>query len=385
MEIGFFSSKFPYKEIYNNYKIGGSVLSSYYLIHNLLKLGHKIYVFTSSRYFKDSFSKDNNINVYRYGSLKILSSNISPNLFYKPLKHKFDICHVSFDIPPAPFSALKYIKKYEIPLVVTYHGDWIENYGGFIRKFGVKLSNRYITENLLDSADIIISPSINNIKNSKYLSKYEEKVTIIPNGININEFNINISKKEVRKKLGLSNDNNIILFLGHLSPHKGPEILLESLPLILKEIPQTEIIFIGKGILKEKLQNKAKKLQIEKKIKFLGEIWDNSTKSLYFRASDVFVLPSLSESFGIVNLEAMAFGIPIVASNVGGVPDLIQNDVNGYLFPPNDIKRLSELLIYTLKNKNKVEKMAKRNISKVKDYSWEKIAKKTELIYEELL
>ena len=125
---------------------------------------------------------------------------------------------------------------------------------------------------------------------------------------------------------------------------------------------------------------------MDENIEFLGFI-DESLKPLYFKASDIFCLPSttMAESFGIVNLEAMASGIPIVSSKLGGIPDIVKDGENGLLVKPGDVEGLADALIYLLKNEDVREKMGDDGRKKVENYSWEKIAEETDKIYKKLL
>lgn len=121
-------------------------------------------------------------------------------------------------------------------------------------------------------------------------------------------------------------------------------------------------------------------------VKFAGFVKEE-LKPLYYKASDIFVLPSTRkhESFGIVNLEAMACGLPIVASKIGGVPDIVKDGENGLLVPPRDSEALADAIIYLLENEDVRRKMSKRGREMVKNYSWDKIAEQYEEVYEEVL
>lgn len=110
---------------------------------------------------------------------------------------------------------------------------------------------------------------------------------------------------------------------------------------------------------------------------------EDGLKPLYYKAADVFILPSTmnTESFGIVNLEAMACGVPIVASNIGGIPDIVKDGENGLLVQPKNTEALANAIIYLLENEDMKKKLGLNGKMKVKNYSWEKIAEKTEAIY----
>lgn len=387
MKIGYFSSKYPYSYSDPNYICGGSVFATQSLVNEISKLGNEVKVFTSSKDSNNHFESDSHIEIYRYATnLKLMSSNISLGLFHKPLKHDVDLVHVSFDIPPGPFAGLRYAKKKKVPLVVTYHGDWDTNYGSIIRKMGVSLSNKLVVNDLLSYADIIISPSKIYLETSDYLAKFEEKITVIPNGVNINEFEGNVSKTKSRKILKLPIHEKLILFFGYLSPYKSPDILLKALPIILDKISNVKLVFAGSGDMMDDLKKLSVELGVERQVLFAGFIEKNN-RHLFYKAADVFCLPSSmkTESFGIVNLEAMASGIPVVASNYGGIPDVIKDGENGLLIPPNDPDSLAKALIKLLKNDNKREKMGINGKNKAKNYSWTKIAKKTNELYNKVM
>ena len=394
MKIGYFITFFPYKDLlddvnyYKRYTHAGAETAAYYLALNMAKKGHEVNVFTTSINSKDALEKHENVNIYRYGTnLKIEKSNISLKLFIEPLKHELEIVHAhSPAIPSSDLPGLRYAKKKKMPLIITYHGDTLETFGSFIRRVGVSFYNKYLLEKVLSYAKVIISPSEYYINESRFLGKYRDKIVTIPNGINIEDFDIPYSKEECREKLDLSANENIILFVGNLIDYKGPDILVKAMPEILKSIPNVKLVFVGSGRLRGELEELSKRVDVEKHVKFAGFVKE-SLKSLYYKASDVFVLPSTmsSESFGIVNLEAMACGIPIVASKIGGIPDVVKESETGLLVPPKNPYVLADAIIYLLENEGVRNKMSKNARKSVEDYSWGKITEETEKIYKEVI
>ena len=388
MKIGYFVDHFPYKDRhFEQYHIGGAEMAAYNLAINIAQRGNEIEVFTTSIDSKDSIEKYRNMTVYRYGTnFRVLTSNISYGMFRKPITHDINIAHEHFDIPHGPFAGLRYAKKKNVPLVVTYHGDWEEGYGGVIRRISMCFHNKYLVDKILSYADVIISPSRCYIGGSSFLRKYKDKIVVIPNGINIREFDISYSKEECRKKLELPLDKKILLFFGYLSPYKGPDVLVKAMPRIVKVVTDTELIFAGKGVMKEELEDISVKLGVEKSVKFAGFVEDD-LKQFYYKAADVFVLPSMlsTECFPLVNLEAMACGTPIVASKIGGIPDAVKEGENGLLVQPRDSEKLAEAIIYLLENEGVRERMGKKGSEKASEYSWERIAEETEKVYEGLV
>ena len=387
MKIGYFINHFPYKIGHSQYWSGGSGNSAYHLATHMALRGHEISIFTTSIDSKASIEKYENMVVYRHPTnFRIMNSSMSLNMFLNATKYKVDILHAHLTNSVNEFIIPRYTKRKNIPLIVKYHGDPEKNMGGIIYKIGVFFYAKYILDKVLSRADVIISPSEYYINESRFLGKYRDKIVVIPYGINIDEFDIGHSKEECRKKLGLPFDGDIILFVGTLSLFKGPDVLLKAMPKVIKSIPNAKLIFVGSGPMREGLERQSRKLGVERHVKFPGFV-EGDLKAMYYRAADVFCLPSTmcTESFGIVNLEAMACCVPIVASKMGGIPAVVRDEENGLLVHPKDSGVLADTIIYLLGNENVRERMGKHGRKKVTDYSWERIAEETEKIYEGLI
>ena len=392
MKIGYFINRFPYKNHFNDtkyleqYWLAGSENVAYHLATNMALRGHKISIFTTSIDSKPLIEKYENLDIYRHPTnFRIMNRNISFSLFLESAKYQVDIIHAHLSNSLNEFAIPRYTRK-NIPLVITYHGDPERDLGGIIYKTGVFFYAKYILNKVLSYADVIISPSEYYIDESRFLGKYRDKIVVIPNGINMEDFDIQYSKEECREKLGLPVDENMILFVGNLSPYKGPDVLIRAMSEISKKVPDTKLVFVGRGRMKEELEKLCKNTGVERNVKFAGFV-EESLKPLYYKAADVFVLPSMmiTESFGIVNLEAMACGVPIVASKIGGVPDVVKDGENGLLAPPKNSEALAEAIIYLLENEEVRRKMGKNGRKKVENYSWDEIANKTERLYELIL
>ena len=388
MKLSHFITRFPYKNKVadENYTARGAGAVVNGLSSVLAQKGHEISIFTASVNSKDKFEEYNGIKVYRYGTnFSIASGRFSFGLLKNPLKYSTDLVHVHITVPMGDIAGLRCAKKKNVPFVVTYHGDLQEDMGGFIRKASVYFYNKYILNKVLSYADVIISPSEYYINESRFLGKYRDKIVVIPNGINVKDFDIGYSKEECRKKLSLPLNDEIILFLGKISLHKGPDVLIKAMPKIIKEVPDAKLVLVGSGGMREELEMLSKKLSIEKNVKFAGFVGDTFEKALYYKAADVFVFPSFMEIFGIVNLEAMCCGIPIVASKVGGIPEVVKDGENGLLVPPRDPEALADAIIYLLENEAVRDRMGKNGRERVKGYSWGRIAEETEKVYLDLI
>ncbi|MBI5680823.1 MAG: glycosyltransferase family 4 protein [Methanobacterium sp.] len=391
MKIGYFISHFPYIKHVNDvnydkeYAHGGTEIAAYNLALNIAKK-HDVEIFTTSIDSEDAVEHNDNLKIHRYATnLKISSANLSSKILYKPLSHEIDITHAHYNMPYSDYVALRYAKKKNVPFVVTYHADAQDSGGNFIRNLATFIYNRTLLKKVLKGADVIIATSNSFINESRFLGDFKEKIRVIPNGINIEEFEINLSKEECKAKLGLPLNKKIILFLGNIVSYKGPDILIKAFNEIKDEVEDVELVFAGRGEMQGELIKMANDLGIIDNIRFTGYV-DEELKPIYFKSADIFCLPSITkaEAFGIVNLEAMACGVPIIASRLGGIPDIVKNEENGLLVNPNDSKSLADAILFLLKNEDIAQKMGNKGKRMVKDYSWEKIAEETDKIYKEL-
>lgn len=394
MKIGYFTSCFPYKnpltgEITGSYIGGGVELGSYNLALNMAKRGHEVFVFTTSIDSRKSIEVYDKIKIYRYPSnFTVGQCPISLPLLYEPLFSNvdLDIVHARMGNLPAPLTALLYAKKMKKKLVVSYHGDWVGGFGGIKRRIGVLFFNNFLCDGLLRAADSVIALSKNHVTESRFLKKYSKKLVYIPNGVNLEEFDILYSKEECRSTLGLPVDGKIILFVGSLISRKAPDVLLESMKEVLIKHPDAYLFFVGNGPLRNELENLAVNLHVQDNVKFAGYISDSTTKAQYYKAADLFVLPSLEgEAFPNVLLEASVCGLPLVVSGCECFKAIVKDGCNGLLTKTGDKNDLAEKIIFLLNNEKELSKMGYNAFDLVKNLSWEKIAQDTERFYTTLI
>jgi glycosyltransferase involved in cell wall biosynthesis len=391
MKIAYFCGKYPYfgntMVPNDSYFCGGSIVAAFKLANELAKNNHECSVFTTSYDGNEEFEMHDHLNVFRYPTnFRLFSSNISLKLAYRPLQYSADIVHIHFDLPPTPLWGYFYAKIKNKPLIITYHGDWLDNYGGSLRRIIVKIVNVLIVDRILSKADIIISPSQYYISESQFLKKYQEKIRVIPNGVDFDQSAIKYSKSECREKLGLPKDSKIIMYLGALTPRKGPDILIRSIFELSRSDPDIRLLVCGTGELESALKNLAAKLDLEKNVKFCGYI-DESQKNVYFRASDIFCLPSTrsTEVFPLVLLEASACGLPLVVSDLETFRCIVQWGYNGLFTKRENIQDLAEKIKYLLQNEDERTRMGSNARALAEQLSWAKVAADTSACYRELL
>jgi|LGVF01.1.fsa_nt_gb glycosyltransferase involved in cell wall biosynthesis len=209
----------------------------------------------------------------------------------------------------------------------------------------------------------------------------EEKIRVLYNFVDLEKFNPEVlkkyDKKGQREKIGIRGDDFVIGFAGRLSKVKGSEYLIKSIHYIIN-IPNFKVLIAGDGIERIKLEKIAEKLNIKEKIIFWGYVKDILK---FYEIIDVLVVPSKFESFGISTIEAQACGIPVIASNVGALNEVIKNDENGLLFEFANEKELAEKIELIEKDKELRERLVKNGVFSVKKYSLEKYLNKLNLIY----
>ena len=209
-----------------------------------------------------------------------------------------------------------------------------------------------------------------------------DKHVKIHSGVDIEKFKQNsVNAVEKKRSLGLDQNGFVVGFIGWLLPIKGPMHLLMAMESVWQNCDDAVLVYIGKGELDVDLRAEAMKISANGRINFLG--WRDDVHEI-MPVFDIFVLPSLNEGMGRVLVEAMAAGKPIVASNVGGIPDLVQHEYNGLLVPPGDEKALAAAIMELIKDPGKAKAMGQRGRERCHQFSLESMIDKLDQLYMEL-
>lgn len=208
-----------------------------------------------------------------------------------------------------------------------------------------------------------------------------KNIEVIPSGIDLNKFKIQNSKSKIREKLGIR-DEFVIMTVARLEKVKGIQYLIEAFYILNSklQVPNSKLIIIGDGSQRNNLVNLVKKLSLEDRVIFLGEV-SNPKIPETLAAADCFVLPSLKEGFGIAILEAMAAGLPVIATNVGGIPDIIKQAIDGILVPPKNPSAIAEAMIKIYTQPDFAQNLVKNATVNLEKYNWQDIAKRVYKIY----
>ena len=184
--------------------------------------------------------------------------------------------------------------------------------------------------------------------------KDKNKLTKIAPGIDTEHFRP-LDGRELREKYGIA-DRATIVSVGRLVHRKGQDRLVEAMPLVLKEIPEAHLVFIGEGPHRKRLDELVKKFKLENHVTFIGRI-QYSDLPRHFSLGDIFAMPSRSrlfglevEGLGIVYLEASACGLPVVGGNSGGAPDAVKEGITGFVVDGNKLPEIADRIITLLKD-----------------------------------
>ncbi|MBI2654824.1 glycosyltransferase family 4 protein [Candidatus Woesearchaeota archaeon] len=288
-------------------------------------------------------------------------------------KYNPEVIHAHWLIPQGIIaSMLKGDKK----LIVTIHGsDLFPLKNPFFKS---------LQRNVLKSCDICtVNSEATKNELIKRFPEYKNKAIIIPMGVDTQLF-----KKNDKLKISKYKNNKIILFAGRLNEQKGAEYLIKAMAIVNKRIKNAKLLVIGEGEHKKELQKIAYSLNIDN-IEFLGPINQRGLAD-YYNTADVFVLPSVTsrigtESQGLVLLEAMSCGTPVIGTNTGGIPSIVKNNQTGILVNERNENELSNAITKIMSDRKLLQKLSTNGIKFVKNnYSWDIVAKKFDDLYKKM-
>lgn len=289
----------------------------------------------------------------------------------KKKKIEFDLIHSHFTWSMGYVGA-RLKEKYNVPFIITAHGYDIYDLPFRDEEWSERI------EYVLNSADYVITVSNSNLECIKKLD-VKTPVKVIPNGFRPDLFYPKNSE-ECKKILQLPSDKETILTVGNLVEIKGHKYLIEAMNEVVKHRKDVLCIIVGSGKLKNKLEKQIKKLKLEDHVKLVGGK-PHDEIPIWVNAADLFVLPSLRESFGVVQIEAMACGKPVVATYNGGSEEIITSGDYGLLVKPANPEELAEKILIGLDMEWDYEKI----FEYAKQFTWENAAKNILEVYKTVL
>jgi len=365
-------------------KIDGSIRVVYDLSRKLVDRGHDVYLLTRRLPGTSPIEIVDGIYVVRVGpsgatlfdrSLFSLRQGLE---VLKILKSRyFDVIHSHGCAPGVAGIVGKCFRK--VPVVISFHGHqllWPKSVR-WKGKTALKLEI-WLERTIVRRADFIVAQSI-GIKNffiNLFGSEISEKIKIIPNGVDLDTFDAQITQREVEMP------SPMILSVGTLARVKGFDILIKAMPMVLRKYPQAKFIIVGEGPQKSYFHTLAKRLGVEDSLVLTGQAIGSRLKHFY-RMASVVVLPSYSEFFGLVVLEAMAMCKPVISTKVLGPSDIIINGENGLLTEPGDSKKLADAIIHLLSDQELAKNIVFRGRRTVKEkYDLNVVVEQHERLYD---
>ena len=357
----------------------------------LAKLGHEVHLITR---WREGQADVDYINGHYYHRCKFdpnpnrltFAHNMSKSFVAR--LHEIEKAHGKFDVIHGHdwhvVDALHDLKNEGRVVVLTFHsteygraggrfGDWWEFkeisgkewYGGYIANLVTTVSNAMKGELC-------------------WLYKIPpDKIEVIPNAIDLEKFPLKVDPGRIKEKYGIHPLAPMVLFIGRLDHQKGPDLLVEAIPRVLSNRGDTKFIFAGRGGMGPSLERRSAELYVDWATRFLGWVPFQQALEL-LNSADIVCIPSRNEPFGIVLLEAWATGRPVVATDVGGLGENIENFVDGvkvYLSPESVAWGIN----FLLNNPDVMNAISKNCREKVREFGWSNVARKLERAYKRAL
>jgi len=379
LKIGIFTDSYkPYTS--------GVVTSISTFKEELTQLGHEIHIFAPSYPHYDEAEE----NVYRYYSIPsptnpeyTLAIPVYPGMNMLIKNMNLDIIHVH-----SPFTmgrvGLRYARKYNLPLLFTYHTryDQYVHYIPVAHELAKEVTIKY-SSHFCNNCSHLIAPS-SEIEEMIRSFDVKTPISVIPSGVPIEKFN-GRQAGWLREHYPIPDNNRILLFVGRLTKEKNLPFLIQAFKEVKENLSETTLVIIAQGPLEEELKEFVTSvgLSLNKDVIFTGALPFESLINAYYSA-DLFVFSSLTETQGLVLIEAMAAGLPVVAVRASGVQEMVDDGINGAL-TLCDTHELAAAVCRVL-NDDKLYQSLKINArKKAERLSSRNMALKLEKVYEELL
>lgn len=374
MRIGMFA----WESLYS-IKVGGMAPHVSEISEALAKEGHEMHVFTRRGEF-DLYDCINGVHYQR------VNSDLAGGLIYQmdsmcdalydrflavqKIFGKFDILH-GHDWHPVP-ALIRLRADFVLPYILTMHstergrgGSYQEvcrrEQQGMSEALGVIVTSKRLMEEVMSIYTIPAS-----------------KINIVPNGITRGKIKKGVDSSRLKERYGIRRSSRIVLFCGRMAHQKGPDMLVEAVPQVVKKFKDVVFIFAGEGDLRTRCIERARELGVTGKCRFLGYVSEPEKEAL-LNACDIVCVPSRNEPFGLIILEAWDAGKPVVATEAVSIIKNFEDGLLAYVQPES----LAWCMNRLLDNPNEMEKLANAGNDRIKtEFNWNTIAKNTEAIYQ---
>lgn len=361
---------------------GGSGVVATELGLELSKRGHEIHFITYNQPVRLELLSNNvhyhevNVPEYPLFHYQPYELALSSKLVDMVKLHKIEILHVHYAIPHAyaAYMAKKMLQEEGIyvPIVTTLHGTDITLVGSHpFYKPAVTFS--------INKSDAVTAVSQSLKEDTLRLFDIKNEIAVVPNFIDLEKYNHSFTNCQ---RVMMAKDNEkIITHISNLRPVKRVQDVINVFYNIQKDVP-AKLMLVGEGPEREHIELLCQKLGITDKVIFFGKS-NEIDKILGF--SDLFLLPSQTESFGLAALEAMASGVPVISSNTGGIPEVNIQGVSGFLSNVGDVDDMSKNAIFILEDESRLKEFKKNARKEALKFDLHSIVPQYEVIYEDTL
>ena len=373
--------------------VGGIARVVHDLSKRLIKDGHEVTVVTYKEGDLPEYENDKGVEVYRVENYMIHPNNfidwvlqLNFNMAAKAMqimekKGKFDVIHAHDWLVASCAKMLK--QAMQIPMVATIHATESGRNSGIHDE-----TQRYIndTEWMLtyEATEVIVNSNFMKGHVQSLFGLPFDKINVVPNGINLTNFNGIERDYDFRRQYAMDNEK-IILYVGRLVYEKGIQHLISAMPKILNSYHDVKLVIAGKGGMLEDLKAQAQAMGIADKVYFTGYLNSKQVQKIY-KCADIAVFPSTYEPFGIVALEAMLAGVPTVVSDIGGLNEIVAHGIDGMKSYAGNSNSIADSVLNLLYDRQLASNVAKKAKQKVKEeFNWTKIAQDTHYTYEKAI
>ncbi|MBM3260172.1 MAG: glycosyltransferase family 4 protein [Candidatus Sericytochromatia bacterium] len=387
MRIGMLSWEYPPRIV------GGIARHVEELSQTLAARGHDVHVFTADHPGTVAHETVAGVHIHRVkgdeaptpdflSGIMHLNFGMARLALEEHARKPFDLFHAHDWLVVQAGHLLKHALY--VPLIGTVHATEAGRNQGIHHAL-----SRYIAQQewflTYESYRVIVCSHVMHREVMKQFAPPADKLAVIPNGIKADKFHFDFPDGlGFRRQIAMDHER-LILFVGRMVPEKGGQVLIEALPNVLAKFPDAKAVIVGKGGFVDELKALAKHYRLGHKALFTGYVDDDTLLRLY-RVSDAFVVPSLYEPFGIVALEGMAAGLPVVASDAGGLWEIVEHDVTGISTYAGDADSLAWGLLQVLQRPEHSQWLVQNAVQRVRDvFNWERIAEQTEEVYRSVM
>ena len=348
----------------------------------LVQKGHNVYIL-APRLSSNLRSKEqlNGTKIYRYeinpcNALSyIISSCRSASRTFKQILSETTLDFIIFNQPLSALGVFLSGKINNIPKIYTFHSSWQEEYYIKTNKKGIGFFLRGCVEKrVLDKCrKVVVLSQYSRDSVLRLYPRLSLDIEVISGGVDLDKFKPSDNRGQIRNQLNIPQDKSLLLTVRHLTVRMGLENLIKAMVEVTQRYKDILLIIGGRGFLEPRLKHLTEKLNLQEYIKFVGALEDDKLV-LYYQAADVFLLPTKHlEGFGLVTLESLACGTPVLGTPVGGTIEILQRFDKRMLFKDTSADSIAKSIIEYIGNPINRDELRKRCRQFVTEhYSWDK-------------